>query len=163
SGSVSHTNTLALTIGTFALAASPSSQTVSAGNNAPYTVTITTNSGFSGSVSFGLSGLPANSSATFSPTSLNGPGNSTLTVTTTAPPPPGATYPHPTPTPSGAAGPTPPVSLATAVSTPVGTGGSPTNNTGTDTPKGGAIPRPPATPLVSKGPPRLSNTNDTTA
>jgi hypothetical protein len=50
--------------------------------NTAYTVTLATNSGFSGPVSFALACLPANTSAGFNPASLSGPGSSTLSVTT---------------------------------------------------------------------------------
>src|SRR5262249_18318693 len=52
------------------------------GRGTSYTVTLTTNTGFSGLVSFSVTGLPANTSGVFSPTSLSGPGNSILSVTT---------------------------------------------------------------------------------
>jgi autotransporter-associated beta strand protein len=80
SGAVSHTNLVNVVVGTYSLSASPSMLAIAPGNTANYTVTTTTNTGFSGTVSFGLGGLPANCSATFSPTSLNGNGSTTLSV-----------------------------------------------------------------------------------
>ena len=60
SGSVSHTNSLTLVVGSFSLAATPSSQSVVlAGNSVTNTVNVATNTGFSGSISFGISGLPS--------------------------------------------------------------------------------------------------------
>ncbi|HTA95525.1 MAG TPA: RICIN domain-containing protein, partial [Verrucomicrobiae bacterium] len=66
----------------FSMSASPASQTVIASNSVAFTVTVFTNTGFSGSVTFGVSGLPANTAASFNPSSLGGNGSSTLTVTT---------------------------------------------------------------------------------
>lgn len=80
SGSVSHTNTLILTVGNFSVLASPSSPTISPGQSTGYTITVATNTGFSGSVSLGVGNLPANCSASFSPVSLNGAGSAMLNV-----------------------------------------------------------------------------------
>jgi hypothetical protein len=66
----------------FTLAASPSSSTVTAGNSATYTVTVTGQNGFAGPVALSASGLPAGATASFSPASTST--TSTLTVTTTA-------------------------------------------------------------------------------
>jgi len=66
----------------FFLSVSPSSQTVLAGQTNSFTITITTNSNFSGSVNFSVSGLPSNTSSNFNPASLNGNGTSTLTIMT---------------------------------------------------------------------------------
>jgi len=86
SGSLSHTATVSLAVSNtppdFSLAASPSAQTVNAGNGASYTTTVGALNGFSGSVSFAVSGLPAGASGSFNPTSVSGSGNSTLSVST---------------------------------------------------------------------------------
>jgi uncharacterized protein (DUF58 family) len=66
----------------FTVSASPSSQTVTAGNNTSYTATITPVNGFSGTVNLSVSGLPSGASGSFNPTSVTGSGSSTLTVTT---------------------------------------------------------------------------------
>jgi hypothetical protein len=68
--------------GDFTTAVSPSSQTVNAGGSTSYTATVSALSGFSGTVSLGVTGLPGGATASFSPTSINGAGTSTLTVTT---------------------------------------------------------------------------------
>jgi subtilase family serine protease len=68
----------------FSVAATPSSQTVTAGTGTSYSVSTAATGGFSGSVSLGASGLPAGATPTFSPTSITGAGTSTLSVTTTA-------------------------------------------------------------------------------
>src|SRR5438270_830447 len=67
----------------FSLGATPSSQTVSAGATTSYTVTISRTAGFADNLTFIVTGLPAATTASFSPnpTSVN---SSTLTVTTTA-------------------------------------------------------------------------------
>ncbi len=67
----------------FTLAASPGSQTVSPGGKASYIVTVGRLNGFAGTVSFGVTGLPANGvSASISPATVTGAGTTTLTVTT---------------------------------------------------------------------------------
>jgi len=66
----------------FSLSALPLTQTVRAGTSTNYTITLTTNVGFTGSVTFGVSGLPTNTSAGFSPASLSTAGTTTLTINT---------------------------------------------------------------------------------
>lgn len=78
-----NTNSITLVISGFNLSAAPSTQTVGAGTNANFTVTVTTNSAFTGNVALGISGLPSGTTAAFSPGSLAQSGTSTLTVTTT--------------------------------------------------------------------------------
>jgi parallel beta-helix repeat protein len=73
---------LTLVTGSYSLSAGPASQAILPGGGTTFTASVTTNSGFSGSINFGLSGLPANATGNFSPTSLSGNGNSTLTITT---------------------------------------------------------------------------------
>ncbi len=82
SAGLTHTSQVNVAVGSFAVAASPASQMILAGANTSYTVTVTTNNSFSGSVQLGLSGLPAGAGATFNPSSLGGSGSSTLSVTT---------------------------------------------------------------------------------
>jgi autotransporter-associated beta strand protein len=72
-----------VTDGFFTLAATPPSRTLSTGNSTSYTVTMTTNPGFSGSVSFAVNGLPPNTTATFNPPSLSAAGSTTMTVNST--------------------------------------------------------------------------------
>ena len=67
----------------YQLAVSPSPQTVTAGESVDYTVTMTTNGGFSGTVALGAGGLPFEASAQFNPSSLADAGIATLTVQTT--------------------------------------------------------------------------------
>ena len=66
----------------FSLSASPSSQTVIQGNGTSYTATVTPSGGFSGVVTFSVSGLPSGASANFNPTSVTGSGSSTMSVST---------------------------------------------------------------------------------
>src|SRR5207247_11413863 len=73
----------------FSLAASPASQTVSAGGSTSYTVTISPTGGFTGQVSLSVSGLPSGASGTFTPNPATA--SSTFAVTTSASTP-GGTY-----------------------------------------------------------------------
>src|SRR5207249_3005597 len=65
----------------YGLAATPSSRTVAQGASTSYTATVTPSGGFTGTVSFSLTGLPAGAGGAFAPASVNGSGSSTLTVT----------------------------------------------------------------------------------
>ena len=67
----------------FGITASPGTQTVVVGSVTTYTTTITALNGFTGVVTLSASGLPAGTTASFSPTTITGSGSSTLTVTTT--------------------------------------------------------------------------------
>jgi hypothetical protein len=64
----------------FALSASPTSQTVARASSTSYTVTISPQNGFTGSVTFSVGGLPNRSSGSFSPNPATT--SSVLTVTT---------------------------------------------------------------------------------
>src|SRR5437016_5885710 len=74
----------------FSISASPSSQTVTQGNPASYTVTVTSSGGFASTVDLSATGLPSGAIATFSPASIAGSGTSTLSVTTSASTPTGS-------------------------------------------------------------------------
>jgi len=74
----------------FTISATPATQTVVSGHSASYTVTITPQNGFNGTVSLSAGGLPASTTASFNPTSISGSGSSTLTVTTTGSTPNGS-------------------------------------------------------------------------
>jgi len=76
----------------YTVAASPASQSVVQGSSTSYTVTVTPSGGFTGTVSFSVSGLPAGAAATFNPTSVPGSGTSTMSVTTSSTTPTGS-YP----------------------------------------------------------------------
>jgi hypothetical protein len=74
----------------FSLSETGSPQTVTAGNSAPYTITVNPSNGFTGSVSFSLSGLPSGASSSFNPNPvIGGSGSSTLTVSTSTSTPAG--------------------------------------------------------------------------
>jgi len=79
------TRTAAVTLvvnGDFTISATPASRTIPAGGTATYTVTITAGTGFSGTVSFSISGAPSRATVTFNPTSVVNAGTSTLTIAT---------------------------------------------------------------------------------
>lgn len=82
SGSLTHNATVTLAVSDFTISATPSSETVTAGNSTNYTVNLGNVNGFSGAVTFTASGLPTGASASFNPTSATAPGSSTLTVST---------------------------------------------------------------------------------
>ena len=71
-----------------ALQSAPASQTVTRGQSASYTVTVSSVNSFSGTVALTVSGLPGGATAVFSPASVTlgsgGSATSTLTVTTTS-------------------------------------------------------------------------------
>jgi hypothetical protein len=68
----------------FSMSSQPTSQTVMAGSSIAYTLTLTPQGGFNGTVSFSAAGLPTGATAIFNPVSLNSSGSSTLTVSTGA-------------------------------------------------------------------------------
>jgi hypothetical protein len=73
----------------YSLSVTPASVTVTAGASASYTVNITRTGGFTGGVTFSISGLPAGAAGTFSPNPSTG-ASATLTVTTSATTPAGS-------------------------------------------------------------------------
>jgi uncharacterized membrane protein len=89
SGSITQSTAVTLVVNSFSISVSPSSQTVTRGNTTAYTVNVTAINGFNGTVSLRARSLPANSSASFSPSSIRGSGTSTMTVTTTTSTPTG--------------------------------------------------------------------------
>jgi len=86
SGATSHSVPITLVVSArdFAVSVSPSSVTVYRGGTASYTVSISSTTGFTGSVSLSVSGLPHGASATFTPNPVASPGSSTLRVRTTS-------------------------------------------------------------------------------
>jgi hypothetical protein len=66
----------------FSLSASPSRQTVTQGASTTFTVTVTATNGFTGTVAFSATGLPAGATASYNPASVSTSGDSTLTVAT---------------------------------------------------------------------------------
>jgi hypothetical protein len=87
SGTISNSAPVTLVVSPppdYAISVSPSAQTVKRGRSTTYTVTVASQGGFAGAVSLAVSGLPADTSSTFSfPTVTGGSGTSTLTVATT--------------------------------------------------------------------------------
>ena len=68
--------------GDFSISATPTSQTITRGGVATYTVTITAGQGFSGTVNLTVSGVPPRATATFNPASIVNSGTSVLTMDT---------------------------------------------------------------------------------
>jgi subtilisin family serine protease len=95
SGSVSRPTSVTLVVQApnFSLSASPTSRTVVRGAGTTYTVTVTPSGGFTGTVTFSASGLPAGATLSFTPPSVTTSGNSTGTVTTSSTTTPAGTYP----------------------------------------------------------------------
>jgi hypothetical protein len=76
--------------GGFTLGASPSSRSIAPGQFTTFDATVAAQSGYEGSGSFSVTGLPTGADGSFSPTGYaNGGGQSTLTVTTDASTPAG--------------------------------------------------------------------------
>ena len=72
---------------TFTFAASPTSLTVNSGSQGSATMTVTPQNGFNSAVSFACSGLPANATCSFNPTTVTPSGtaaNAQLTITVSA-------------------------------------------------------------------------------
>lgn len=162
SGSVSHTNIVTLAVGNFSVSAVPSSQTISSGNSTSYLITVATNTGFNGTVSFGVTGLPPNTTAGFSPSSLNGAGNSTLTVDTAANIASGIYTLTVNATNSAVVGAVT-VSLTVVGTTPVWNGGSSSDSYWSDATNWEGNGLTPNAPLIFSGNARLNDTNDTAA
>jgi hypothetical protein len=80
SGNLTHSTQVTIAVADFSIAASPSSQTVSGNSKTTYTVTVTALGPFSAAVNFSVSGLPARTRASFSPTSVVGSGTTKLTI-----------------------------------------------------------------------------------
>jgi hypothetical protein len=94
SGSLTHSTTVSLVVNpaatpNFSISGSPSSQTVTAGQNTTYSVTVGALNGFTGAVTLSVSGLPTGASGSFTPTSVDGSGTSTLAVSTASSTPAG--------------------------------------------------------------------------
>jgi len=91
-GLTSQPATRTVVVTDFSLSATPASQAVDPGSSPTYTATVTPGAGFTGVVTFGVTGLPAGATAAFAPGSVTGLGTTTLTVTTSASTPSG-TFP----------------------------------------------------------------------
>jgi hypothetical protein len=92
-GPVVHTATATLVVaGDFAIAAAPSSVTISRDGIASYVTTVTAGPGFTGTTTLSVTGLPKTGVAKFNPSSIVNGGSSTLSVDTKKQVPRG-TYP----------------------------------------------------------------------
>jgi hypothetical protein len=92
SGTLSHSAVVTLVVKpppNFTISATPSSRTVVRRAGTSYTVTITPSDGFTGTVSFIVTGQPAGTTYSFNPSSVTTSGSSTLTVNTTSSTPTG--------------------------------------------------------------------------
>ncbi|HKS74257.1 MAG TPA: galactose oxidase-like domain-containing protein, partial [Terriglobales bacterium] len=76
----------------FTLSATPSSRTVPPGTAASYNVSVAPTNGFTGNVTFTVSGLPSGATFSFNPGSVTGSGSTVLAVNTSSSTPTG-TYP----------------------------------------------------------------------
>jgi uncharacterized membrane protein len=91
SGTLTHTANITLVVSiNFSLAVTPSNVTVAPGSQALYRVTVTPGTGFVGTVSFAVNGLPSRATASFNAISINTSGSSTLTIKTNHRSPTGA-------------------------------------------------------------------------
>src|SRR5258708_13222588 len=76
----------------FSVAATPSSRTIPPGTGTNYSVSVTPSNGFTGNVTFSVTGLPAGATASFNPSGVTGSGSSTMSVSTSSSTPMGS-YP----------------------------------------------------------------------
>jgi serine protease len=83
------TASLTLAAPDFSVSASPASRTLNPGQTTTYAVDIGSLGGFAGTVGLTVTGAPAGTTASLSPSSVAAPGTSTLTVTTSAATPQG--------------------------------------------------------------------------
>jgi hypothetical protein len=81
SGSLIRTANVTLIVnGDFTISATPTSRTITRESSTTYTVTITPNQGFSGTVALTVSGLPSKTTASFNPASIANSGTTVMTV-----------------------------------------------------------------------------------
>ncbi len=99
----------------FSLSSTPASISVGAGGTAGYSLTLTPGSGFTGTVSFSVSGLPAGVTASLNPSTLTTSGSTALSVKTSTSTPAG-TYPLKITGSSGQVSSTATVTLVVAIS-----------------------------------------------
>ena len=96
SGALTHSATSTLVVNspaaTFTMTETPASRTIVQGKSTTYSASMTTKTGFSGTVAFSVTGLPPGATASFSPATRTTSGTTTLTVATT-PSSPVGTYP----------------------------------------------------------------------
>jgi len=78
----STTGAVQVTVGDFSIAASPTSQTISSGHNAVYSIMLTPIGGLTGTVNLSCSGGPPNTTCTVSPSSVSLQGGSVTSIVT---------------------------------------------------------------------------------
>jgi subtilase family serine protease len=66
----------------FTITAAPGSSTIKAGSSTSFTVTVTASGGFTDTVNLAVTGLPPGGTSSFTPSSVNGSGSSTLKIFT---------------------------------------------------------------------------------
>jgi hypothetical protein len=76
----------------FTLAATPASQSVSAGGSAAYAVSATPSGGFSGDVALSVSGVPAGTTCVFNPATISGGSGTSTMICSTSSSTPAGTY-----------------------------------------------------------------------
>jgi hypothetical protein len=84
--------TRTITVADFSLSATPSSRTILPGESTTYTATVAPVNGFTGTVAFSVTGLPAGATAAFNPASVTTSGSTTMSISTTGATPAGS-YP----------------------------------------------------------------------
>ena len=95
SGTLTHAVSLSLAVSApadFALAITPSNQSVQPGSSVNYTATVTAQNGYLSATTLAVSGLPAGATASFTPQAVTGSGTAQLTIDTSSTTPAG-TYP----------------------------------------------------------------------
>ncbi len=91
-GTLSHSTTVTLVVTVFtdfSISASPTSRTMKANSSTTYGVTVGKIGPFTGTVSMSVTGLPSQTTASFTPSSVTGSGSSTLNVKAKQKAPPG--------------------------------------------------------------------------
>jgi Galactose oxidase-like, Early set domain/PKD domain len=89
-GLTSPAATRTITVPDFSLSAMPASQAVLPGDSTSYTATVTAGAGFTGTVSFSVSGLPQGATASFNPGSVASSGSTAMSVSTSGTTPAGS-------------------------------------------------------------------------
>jgi PKD repeat protein len=84
--------TRTITVADFSLSATPASRTIVPGAGTTYTATVAPVNGFTGTVAFSVTGLPAGATAAFNPASVTTSGSTTMSISTTGATPAGS-YP----------------------------------------------------------------------
>ena len=82
-GSINGSTTLTVTQSNFTVGASPTSLTVSQGNQGISTITTTISGGFNSAIALSAAGMPTGTTVSFNPTTIPAPGSGTSTMTFT--------------------------------------------------------------------------------